>query len=108
MVRGFGIAVTRVPSVSQCAEMHRIACGFGNALPSCIHSRAKCVENKNPESCCVCSRIPGLRNKPKGSTFQSLEYLALAEFTHLAQRQQRANTQGDGTIRTFPLRNRKG
>src|SRR5258708_35643760 len=31
---GFSIAVTAVPSVYQCADMHRMALGFGMELPS--------------------------------------------------------------------------
>src|SRR6266568_5530581 len=34
MVFGFSIAVTAVPSVYQCADMHRMALGFGIELPS--------------------------------------------------------------------------
>lgn len=37
MVFGRSIAVTYVPRVSQCAEMHRIAAGFGSRPASCFH-----------------------------------------------------------------------
>src|SRR5674476_1304587 len=36
MVGGLGIAVTNVPLVSQCAEIQRIAFGFGSVLPSSL------------------------------------------------------------------------
>src|SRR5208337_787819 len=37
MVFGCSIAVTNVPRVSQCAEMQRMACGFGSSLPIAFH-----------------------------------------------------------------------
>src|SRR5206468_5775182 len=46
ITRGFGIAVTAVPLMSQCAEMQRIARGRGNDCPKLRHAAVKRLSSR--------------------------------------------------------------